>query len=65
MVDPIGPAYERYDLLGYDVADYNLLGGLANCGYTPEEAASLAPAWAPLLCCSAACFVRGMRPALS
>jgi hypothetical protein len=44
-----GPAAERYDLLGYDVADYDLLGGLTNCGYTPEEAASLAPVWAPLL----------------
>ena len=40
---------ERYDLLGYDVADYDLLGGLTNCGYTPEEAASLAPVWAPIL----------------
>jgi len=48
-VDTIGPSFERYDLLGYDVADYDLLGGLTNCGYTPEEAASLAPAWAPLL----------------
>ena len=48
-LDPIGSALERYDLLGYDVADYDLLGGLANCGYTPEEAASLAPVWAPLL----------------
>jgi hypothetical protein len=44
-----GPAPGRYDLLGYDVADYDLLGGLTNCGYTPEEAASLAPVWAPLL----------------
>ena len=48
-VDTIGPAFERYDLLGYDVADYGLLSGLTNCGYSPEEAASLAPAWAPLL----------------
>ena len=48
-VDLIGPAFERYDLLGYDVADWHLLGGLTNCGYTPEEAASLAPVWAPLL----------------
>ena len=46
---PVGPAFERSDLLGYDVADYDLLGGLSNCGYTPEEAESLAPAWAPLL----------------
>ena len=48
-VDPAGPALDRYDLLGYDVADDDLLGGLANCGYTPGEAASLAPVWAPLL----------------
>ena len=48
-VDTIGPAFERYDPLGYDVADYGLLSGLTNCGYSPEEAASLAPAWAPLL----------------
>jgi hypothetical protein len=45
----IGPAFERYELLGYDVADYDLLSGLTNCGYSPEEAASLAPVWAPLL----------------
>ena len=45
----IGPASERYDLLGYDVADYYLLSGLTNCGYSPGETASLAPAWAPLL----------------
>jgi hypothetical protein len=48
-LDPTGPASERYDLLGYDVADCVLLGGLTNCGYAPEEAASLAPVWAPLL----------------
>jgi hypothetical protein len=48
-LDPIGPAAERYDLLGYDVADYWQLSGLTNCGYSPEEAASLAPVWAPLL----------------
>lgn len=45
----IGPASDRGDLLGYDVADYDLLGGLTNCGYSPEEAASLAPVWVPLL----------------
>ena len=45
----IEPAFERYELLGYDVADYDLLSGLTNCGYSPEEAASLAPVWAPLL----------------
>ena len=48
-LDPVGSALERYDLLGYDVADYDLLGGLTNCGYTPGEAASLAPVWAPVL----------------
>jgi hypothetical protein len=47
--DPDGPGVERYDLLGYDVADYDLLGGLTNCGYEPQEAASLAPVWTPLL----------------
>lgn len=48
-LDPTGPAVERYDFLGYDVADYGRLSGLTNCGYTPEEAASLAPVWAPRL----------------
>ena len=48
-VDTIGPASGRHGFLGYDVADYGLLGGLSNCGYTPAEAASLAPVWAPLL----------------
>jgi hypothetical protein len=48
-LDPAGSAVERYELLGYDVAGYDLLGGLTNCGYSPEEAASLAPVWAPLL----------------
>jgi hypothetical protein len=47
--EPIGSASERYDLLGCDVADYDLLGGLTNCGYSPDEAASLAPTWAPRL----------------
>jgi hypothetical protein len=47
--DQIGPPFEQYDLLGYDVADYDLLGGLTNCGYTPAEAASLLPVWASLL----------------
>jgi hypothetical protein len=42
-------AFDGYELLGYDVADYDLLGGLTNCGYGPEEATSLAPVWAPLL----------------
>jgi hypothetical protein len=44
-----GPASGRGDLLGWDVADWYLIGGLTNCGYAPEEAASLAPAWVPLL----------------
>jgi hypothetical protein len=48
-LDLVGSAFERCDLLGYDVADYDLLGGLTNCGYTPEEAESLAPVWVPLL----------------
>ena len=48
-VQTIGPALEKGNLLGYDVADYDLLGGLTNCGYKPGEAASLAPVWAPLL----------------
>jgi hypothetical protein len=47
--EPTGSASERYVLLGYDVADYDLLGGLTNCGYSPDEAASLAPVWAPRL----------------
>ena len=46
--DPAGPA-ASYDFLGYDVADYWLLSGLTNCGYKPEEAASLAPVWVPRL----------------
>jgi len=48
-VDPIVPAVEKYDPVGYDVADRGLLSGLTNCGYTPDDAASLAPVWAPLL----------------
>jgi hypothetical protein len=48
-LDPAGADSEQFDLIGYDVADYDLLGGLTNCGYTPEEAASLAPVWAPRL----------------
>jgi hypothetical protein len=48
-VDPNGPGFEQYDLLGYDVADWPMLSGLSNCAYTPEEAASLTPTWAPRL----------------
>ena len=38
-------------LLRHDVRSVRSVdpGGLTNCGYTPEEAASLAPVWAPLL----------------
>ena len=47
---PLGTGSETYHLLGYDVADYYLMSGLSNCGYTREaEAASLAPDWAPRL----------------
>ena len=48
-VGPSGTGSETYHLLGYDVADYYLMSGLANCGYSPAEAASLAPDWAPRL----------------
>jgi hypothetical protein len=33
-------------LLGYDVADAGFLSGLANCGYSKEEAEALRPGWA-------------------
>ena len=48
---PFGPGLQAYHhLLGYDVADYYLMSGLANCGYSAqEEAAALAPDWAPRL----------------
>jgi hypothetical protein len=45
----VEPAIQQHELLGYDVADYGLIGGLTNCGYSPDEAASLVPTWAPLL----------------
>jgi hypothetical protein len=48
-LDLSGSPFERQIVLGYDVADYDLLSGLTNCGYSPEEAASLAPVWAPRL----------------
>lgn len=32
-------------LLGYDVADGSLVSGLANCGYSPTEAAGLRQEW--------------------
>jgi hypothetical protein len=46
---PFAAGSGTYHLLGYDVADYYLTSGLANCGYSPKEAASLTSAWAPLL----------------
>jgi hypothetical protein len=48
-VEPTGTAAGKRDLLGFDVADYDLFSGLTNCGYKPDEAASLAPVWAPRL----------------
>jgi len=36
-------------LLGYDVADAGPISGLANCGYTEEEARDLRPVWAQAL----------------
>jgi hypothetical protein len=39
----LGPDWH---LLGYDVADGSLVSGLANCGYSPAEAASLGWRWA-------------------
>jgi hypothetical protein len=47
--DESGPVPDQASLIGFDVADYWLMSGLANCGYSPEEAASLTPVWAPLL----------------
>lgn len=46
---PFGAGSEADHLLGYDVADYYLMSGLANCGYPSTEAASRAPDWAPRL----------------
>ena len=43
------PVAGQFDLVGYDVADYGLISGLTNCGYAPQEAASLASVWAPRL----------------
>jgi hypothetical protein len=36
-------------LLGYDVADAGYTSGLANCGYTEEDARALRPLWAQAL----------------
>lgn len=46
---PAARAFDRSGLIGLDVADWFLLGGPTNCSYSAEEAASLAPVWAPLL----------------
>jgi hypothetical protein len=35
----------QWERLGYDVADSSLISGLSNCGYTPQEAGVLRPAW--------------------
>lgn len=35
----------RWRLLGFDVADGSLVSGLANCGYSPLEAAGLRQQW--------------------
>jgi hypothetical protein len=34
---------EEWECLGYDIADQDLLSGLSNCAYTPEELADLRP----------------------
>src|SRR5580692_4742284 len=36
-LDPTGPAAERYDLLGYDVADYWQLSGLTTVAIRPRR----------------------------
>ena len=36
-------------LLGYDVADAGPISGLANCGYTEQQARDLRPVWAQAL----------------
>jgi hypothetical protein len=38
-----------WTLLGYDVADSGLTGGLSNCGYDAAEKPDLRRRWAPLL----------------
>ena len=43
------PVPGQASLIGFDVADYWLMSGLANCGYSAQEAALLTPARAPLL----------------
>lgn len=50
--DPIhiaGSGADEWQFLGYDVADPSFCSALTNCGYRPEEYASIAIAWAPKL----------------
>jgi len=51
---PLGPTTPERPpdgsvLLGYDVADAGRISGLANCGYTDEQARDLRPVWAQAL----------------
>ncbi len=39
----------EWQFLGFDVADPSCCSALSNCGYLPEEHASLADAWGPKL----------------
>ena len=47
--DVAGAVPDHADLIGFDVADYWLMSGLTNCGYSPQEAAALTPVWGPRL----------------
>jgi hypothetical protein len=40
------PEVERWDTVGFDVADWSFVSGLNNCGYEQDERAGLASAWA-------------------
>ena len=44
---PLTPPGPGWQLLGYDIADDVQISGLSNCGYSPEELASLRPTWQP------------------
>jgi hypothetical protein len=46
--EPAAPQ-RTWRLLGYDIADAGQISGLSNCGYTPEETATLGPKWASRL----------------
>ena len=39
------PDLASWTRLGFDVADHSFVSGLNNCGYEPDERASLAAAW--------------------